>query len=150
MAFKVKHLVLAAGVSSALLFAATACSAQAMQPQTPCNGPSPVAGVEIRGPVLHIIDGETLCVALGFETDSWIKLRLADAQQPAKVRKTSTAGDDSNPRGALMQVALAKMAVCRTRKDEAGQVVAVCEIDGKSIGGQLHEPEVQAASYAWR
>ena len=149
MAFKLKHLVLAASLSSALLCVATACSAQAAEPQTPCNGPSPVAGVELRGPVLHVIDGETLCVALGFETDSWIRLRLADVP-PATIRRTSTAGDDSNPRGALMQVALAQMAVCRTQKDDAGQVAAVCEIDGKSIGPQLRDPGVQAASYAWR
>lgn len=149
MAFKVKHMVLAASLSSALLCLATACSARAAEPAMPCGGPSPVAGVEIRGPVLHVIDGESLCVALGFETDSWIRLRLADVPA-ATIRKTSTAGDESNPRGALMQVALARMTVCRTLKDETGQIAAVCEIDGKSIGTQLREPGVQAASYAWR
>lgn len=150
MAFRVQHIVGATVVAAGILLAATACRAEAAEPTMPCKGPSPVAGVEIRGPVLHVIDGQTLCVALGFETDAWIRLRIADAPQAKPILKTSTAGDDVDPRGALMQVALAKMATCRTQKDKAGEVEAVCEIDGRSIGDQLREPEVKAASYSWR
>ena len=132
-----------------LLLAATACRADAGEAASamPCNGPAPVAGVEIRGPVLHVIDGQTLCVALGFSTDHWVKLRLADAASP--VRRTSS-GPQADPRGALMQVALAKTATCRTLKSRSGAIVARCEIDGRPIGDQLDDPDVTAASWAWR
>lgn len=135
--------------AAGLLLTATACRADAAEPTSamPCNGPAPVAGVEIRGPVLHVIDGRTLCVALGFETDHWIKLRLAETSSP--IRKTSTAGD-ADPRGALMQVALAKTATCRTLKARDGTIVARCEVDGVPLGEQLDDPEVAAASWSWR
>jgi len=153
MAVRFKSLVVSAGLATGLLLVATACRAEAATPAAPaaqpCGGPSPVAGVEIRGPVLHVIDGETLCVALGFETDTWIKLRIAD-MPPPPVRKTSTAGLETNPRGALMQVAMARMADCKTVKDDAGEVAALCTIEGRPIGEALRDTRVQAASYSWR
>lgn len=154
MSHRFKPLIISAGLATALLFGATACRAEAAPAPTadaqPCTGPSPVAGVDIRGPVLHVIDGETLCVALGFETDSWIRLHLADAAQP-RVNKTSNAREAApDPRGALMQVALARMADCRTIKGDDGQVEALCTIDGRPIGEQLRDPGVVAASYEWR
>lgn len=157
MAYRLKSLIITTGMTAALLLGATACRAEAMPAgpasvanAQPCSGPSPVAGVDIRGPVLHVIDGQTLCVALGFEKDSWIKLRLVDGVQP-RVNKTSNAREAApDPRGALMQVALAKMADCRTVTGDDGQVEAVCTIDGRPIGDQLREPGVVAASYEWR
>ncbi|MDP2260034.1 MAG: hypothetical protein Q8J89_09995 [Caulobacter sp.] len=117
----------------------------------PCSGPSPVAGVEIRGPVLHVVDGATLCVALGFEPDSWILLRLADAPPPSSIQRVSTAqGATPNPRGALMQAALAKMATCRTVRGEDGGIEAVCEVEGRLLGETLRDPEIVAISYSWR
>lgn len=139
--------VLAAGLS-VFAHAGDAGAAEAAQP---CRGPSPVAGVEIKGPVLHVIDGRTLCVALGFEPDTWIPLRLVDAPAPvSSIRKASTRPADANPRGALMEGAFAKMAVCRTLKDDDGQVVAACEVDGKPLGRALNDPKVIAASWNWR
>lgn len=140
--------VFAAGLL--LLAVPSQASAQDAAPQNPCTGPSPVAGVEIRGPVLHVIDGQTICVALGFETDAWIRLKLADAPVAKALRKTSNTGQEPDPRGALMQAALAKMATCRTIRDQSGGVAALCEVDGKPLGELLRDPNVVAASYAWR
>lgn len=146
-----KHLVGSAVLTVGLLLLVAPSQASAQEAANPCTGPSPVAGVEIRGPVLHVIDGQTICVALGFETDAWIKLKLADAPVAKAVRKTSNAGQgEPNPRGALMQATLAKMATCRTIRDGAGQVAALCEVDGKPLGDLLRDPNVVAASYAWR
>ncbi len=140
-------------LGAALTAGALMCGspAEAAEQAMPCQGPSPVAGVEIRGPVLHVIDGETICVALNFNTDSWIRLRLADAPTARPLLKTSTAtGESPNPRGALMQAALAKTATCKTVRADDGRVEALCEVDGRPLGDLLGDPEVVSASYSWR
>lgn len=142
--------VLAAALTAGAVLVAGA-PASAREQAMPCHGPSPVAGVEIRGPVLHVIDGETLCVALNFNTDSWIRLRLADAPKASPVLKASTAGQDQpNARGALMQAALARTATCRTIRADNGGVEALCDVDGRPLGDLLRDPEVVRASYSWR
>ncbi len=150
MAFRLKSKAGVAALGAALGLLAAAGAAEAREGH-PCTGPSPVAGVEIRGPVLHVVDGSTLCVALGFETDSWILLRLADAPRPAPIQRVSTAEAlTPNPRGALMQAALAKMATCRTVHGEHGGVEAVCEVEGRPLGETLRDPEIVAISHLWR
>jgi hypothetical protein len=136
----------------ALLCAGSPAAAQDVESgASPCQGPRPVAGVELRGPVLHVLDAQTLCVALNFNTDSWIPLRMADAPTTLPVLKTSTAGQgEPNPRGALMQAALARTAVCRTLAADDGSVEALCEIDGRPLGDLLRDPGVVEASYGWR
>ncbi|HRD29815.1 MAG TPA: hypothetical protein PLO65_16065, partial [Caulobacter sp.] len=118
-------------------------------PAEVCSGPHPVAGVEIRGPVLHVIDGETICVALGYAPDEWIALRLADAPVASPIRRVSSrAGAD--PRGVMMAAAFAKMAECRTELDRGGEVVAVCTVDGVPLARALGDGSVIAAGMNWR
>lgn len=150
MAFQVMSKAGMAALGAAIGLLTSAGAAQARH-EHPCAGPSPVAGVEIRGPVLHVVDGSTLCVALGFETDSWILLRLADAPRPSPIQRTSAAEVGTpNPRGALMQAALAKMATCRTVRGEDGGVEALCEVEDRPLGEALRDPEILAVSYSWR
>lgn len=148
MAFPLKSMIGSAALTMSVALFAPAGEAHAAT--GPCTGPSPVAGVEIRGPVLHVIDGRTLCVALGFEPDTWIPLRLVEAPAGSPLLKTSTGADTGAPRGLLMEAAFAKMAVCRTLKDDDGVVVAACEIEGKPLSRALSDPKVVAASYGWR
>ena len=129
------------------LFAA-AGEAKADQAQ-PCAGPHPVAGVQIRGPVLHVIDGDTICVALGYSPDEWIRLRLADAPVTSPVRRISTR-EEADPKAVLMAAAFAKMAECVTEQDRRGEVVAVCTVDGVPLGRALRDGAVIAASQDWR
>lgn len=150
MAFQLKSMTGLAALGAALGLMAAAGPAQASEDH-PCTGPSPVAGVEIRGPVLHVVDGSTLCVALGFEPDTWILVRLADAPRPSPIQRVSTTEVATpNPRGALMQAALAKMATCRTVHGDDGGVEAVCEVEGRPLGEALRDPEIVAVSYSWR
>ena len=150
MPLRLKSMIGSAVLTAGLSLFAQAGDARAAEAGHPCTGPSPIPGVEIRGPVLHVVDGRTLCVALGFETDAWILLRLDDAPADPPLRRTSTAAAPANPRGALMEAALAKMATCRTMRGDDGAVVAACEVDGKPLGRSLRDPKVIAASYAWR
>lgn len=121
----------------------------AAAPAEPCSGPRPVAGVQIRGPVLHVIDGETICVALGYAPDEWIRLRLADAPVPSAFRRVSNR-DEADPKSVMMAAAFAKMAECRTELDADRQVVAVCTVDGAPLGRALRDGSVIAAAMDWR
>lgn len=136
--------VFAAGLS---LCAAAAPATAA--PAQPCRGPAPVAGAEIRGPVLHVIDGETICVALGYAPDQWIRLRLADAPVPPAIRRVSNR-EEADPKRVMMAAAFAKMADCRTELDRDREVVAVCTVDGVPLGRALRDGSVIAAGMSWR
>jgi hypothetical protein len=118
-------------------------------PAEPCSGPRPVAGVHIRGPVLHVIDGETICVALGYAPDAWIRLRLADAPAALPIRRVSNRAE-ADPKRVMMAAAFAKMAECRTELDADRQVVAVCAVDGVPLGRALRDGSVIAAGMSWR
>ncbi len=136
--------VFTAGLS---LFAAAGEASAA--PAEPCTGPHPVAGVQVRGPVLHVIDGDTLCIALGYRPDEWIRLRLADAPVTSPVRRVSNR-EEADPRAVLMAAAFARTAECVTQLDRRGEVVAVCTVDGVPIGRAMRDSAVVAASQSWR
>ncbi|HET6971010.1 MAG TPA: hypothetical protein VFH92_07795 [Phenylobacterium sp.] len=97
-----------------------------------CKG-APEKGATLRGPVLHVPDGQTLCVARGFDPSRWIPLRLADA--PA-----------SSTRAALMAVAFGKDVDCVVAAD----LSARCTIDGWSVGAAAGAPRAAEAARAWR
>ncbi|WP_296453189.1 nuclease [Phenylobacterium sp.] len=107
-----------------------------------CGGEPPADAAEFRGPVLEVLDGESLCVALGADPSSWVPVRLADA--PMKV---STAPAS---RGALMAASFGQDVTCRvTGRDQAG-LVAQCVGDRGSVGRLSQAADVVKAGLAWR
>lgn len=98
----------------------------------PCGGAAPAAGVEIRGPVLHVLDGQTLCVATGADPSQWAPVKLADAPSASSW-------------GALMGVAFGEDVICTAQGG-----AAICRIAGRSIGAQLNDAEATKAGVAWR
>jgi len=148
MAYHLQHWVGSVVFTAGLSLCAMAGTARADAAQ-PCTGPRPVAGVEIRGPVLHVIDGETICVALGYAPDEWIRLKLADAPKVSPIRRVSSRVQ-ADPRSVMMAATFAKMAECVTEQDRDGQVVAVCTVDGAPLGSALRAGSVIAASQGWR
>lgn len=150
MAYSLQHWVGSVVFVAGLSLSAVAGPAKAA-PAEPCTGPRPVAGVQIRGPVLHVIDGETICVALGYAPDEWIRLRLADAPVTSPIRRISNSTTaQADPRGVMMAAAFARMAECRTELDANRQVVAVCTVDGVPLGRALRDGGVIAAGMSWR
>jgi hypothetical protein len=97
-----------------------------------CKG-SPVEGATIRGPVLHVLDSQTICVALGFDPSRWIPMRVADAP-------TATT------RATLMAVAFGKNVDCVVGADMSAR----CSVDGQSVGTAAAAPEMIEAGRAWR
>ena len=77
-----------------------------------CTAAAPDRGQEISGPVLEVIDGRTLCVALGPTPDQWVRVRLADV------------GPDAS-RAALVAAVFARQLDCMTIGREADGARAV-------------------------
>ncbi len=120
-----KRILLALGLS---VLAHGAAQAQ----DEPCRGPQAAVGQQVRGPVLHVIDGRTLCVAQTPDPATWVKLELQDA--PA----TATWAE-------LMSVSFGKDVVC-----VVGEAGSACRTQGRSLAAELRAPEARASSAAWR
>ncbi|MFC3078145.1 hypothetical protein ACFODL_08610 [Phenylobacterium terrae] len=101
-----------------------------------CAAPLPKPGEVVKGPVLHVQDGETLCVAEGFEPSKWVALQVADGS--------------GVPKAALMAVAFGKDAVCKVESVAAGRAVATCSIEERPLAALLQQPEVLKAAGGWR
>lgn len=119
--------------TAAILVAPAPAHADAGAGAGVCRGAPPAAGAVFRGPVLHVPDGRTVCVARGFNPDRWIALRLDDAP-PATARAT------------LMAVAFGKDVDCSV----SGASQAHCTLDGRSLGALAAEPAAATAGLAWR
>ncbi len=98
-----------------------------------CKGLPPVEGARLRGPVLAVPDGRTLCVAQGLDPSLWIALQVTDAP-------TATA------RSTLMAVAFGKDVDCVVRKNAA----ALCTLDGRSVGELSASSGMAQAGASWR
>lgn len=102
-----------------------------------CRAPSPEAGGSFTGPVLQVIDGRTLCVALGPTPDQWVRVRLADVH-------------DRHGRGALMAAAFAKDVICTARGRDSQGVLARCEFNGQALGALAADAGIKADGQHWR
>jgi micrococcal nuclease len=100
----------------------------------PDGGPAPAAaafGSTFSGPVVHVIDGDSFCVALGDGPKSWVEVRLGDFyawKEGANGRKAKVA---------LEGLAMGKTATCVANLQSGDRVAARCTIDGKPIGDSL-------------
>lgn len=108
-------------------------SSVAAEPGGICAGTPAPGGEIIRGPILHIPDGERVCVARGFDPATWMPLRLADVPQ-ATARQT------------LMAAAFGKDAECRVTPDGA----AVCLVEGRRLSELVVDESVVTAGATWR
>lgn len=120
-----KRILLALGLS-------VAANGVAMAQGSPCGGGPVAEGQQVRGPVLHVIDGHTLCVAQTPDPATWVRLELSDAPAGATWAE-------------LMSVGFGKDVVC-----VAGATGATCQVEGRPLSAALRAPGVKAASAAWR
>lgn len=107
-----------------------------------CGGVAPADATEFRGPVLEVLDGERLCVALGADPSAWVPVRLADAAM-----KVSTAPAS---RGALMAASFGQDVTCRIVGQDEDGVVAECRSDRGSVGRISRAAKTIEAGQAWR
>lgn len=117
---------------------------QAHAADSVCTASAPADG-QLRGPVLLVEDGATLCVALGETPDRWVRLTLADAPAANPIQRA--ASTDENPRGTLMAVAFSQTVNCQVQADGR----ALCALqDGRSVGALLKTRAAWAAGKEWR
>lgn len=121
----------------ALIMFSWAAPAQA----DPCEGPLPsAAGQKFEGLVRYVGDGDSLCVGQAADPGTWIEVRLADFDAPEL-----HAPEGRRAKALLEQVAFGHRARCEARPGRSGRVIshdrviAVCRVDGRSIGDLLRE-----------
>lgn len=110
-----------------------------------CGARAPAVGVEIHGPVLHVVDGRRFCIALGETPNRWVELELADQ---GLIRAAARA--EANPRGALMSVAFAQNITCKVVGSVDGRALATCALDGQALGALATRPQAISSGRAWR
>ena len=96
-----------------------------------CQGPRANPGAVVRGPVLEIPDGTSLCVALGVSRSTWVPIDV------------SRLGAD---RAMLMAAAFGRTATCVVGADGRGQ----CRIEGAALADGLRDPEIRKIATSWR
>jgi len=99
----------------------------------PDNGPVPAflsLGSSFSGPVVDVIDGDSLCVAVGPRSGlDWVEVRLADFYAP----ELSSSGGRA-AKAALTRIALGKQATCMAGAGTYDRIAARCQINGQAIG----------------
>lgn len=113
---------------------------------SPCTGKAPAVGAAVHGPVLDVIDGETLCVALGATPDHWVALRLAGLRRAAGPAQ----GREDQSRGVLMAVAFSQNVTCRVVATNSAGASAVCDLDGLAIPKRMQTSDAVEAGWVWR
>jgi micrococcal nuclease len=100
----------------------------------PDGGPAPAAaafGSTFSGPVVHVIDGDSFCVALGDGPKSWVEVRLGDFYA------WKEGANGPKAKAALEHIALGKKADCVANLQSGDRISARCWIGGEPIGDSL-------------
>jgi hypothetical protein len=107
-----------------------------------CTAPKPAPGQRFSGPVMQVIDGGRLCVALTPEPSGWIEVA------PAGVMPASLA--DGDRRSLLMATTFAKTVDCVAVDAHDSSVAADCSVDGLALGEAMRAQKVQPDWRTWR
>jgi hypothetical protein len=103
-----------------------------------CRAAAPAVGQTVSGPVLHVIDGRTLCIARGPTPGGWIPLRISPAAPALPA-----------DRERLMAAAFSQSLTCRIT---GGGLVktATCTLAGRPLEALLTQPATVTQAKAWR
>jgi hypothetical protein len=129
----------AAGALAALSLAAPAFAQMVGPSAQTCRAPAPAPGQTVSGPVLHVIDGQTLCIAQGPTPDQWIPLRIATSATPLPA-----------DRERLMAAAFSQSLECRITAGRGPVRAAACTLAGRPLDVLLQEPATVTQAKAWR
>ena len=102
-----------------------------------CTAAAPADGQSISGPVLQVIDGQTLCIAKGPTPDQWVRVRLTDVY-------------DREDRGSLMAAAFAKDVVCSVDSRDARGASGRCTIEGAPLRQVVSSGVAKLQAASWR
>jgi len=96
--------------------------------------PEARTGQTFTGPVIYVGDGDSLCVETvpGVGGAGWLEVRLADFRA---IELNQPGGREA--RTALIDIAMNRRVVCRTRNRTYDRVAADCVLDGVGLGDRL-------------
>jgi len=109
----------------------------------PEEGPIPpylAYGSNFSGPVVQVLDGDSLCVAVGDTPLQWVEVRLADFYASELEKAQGGAARD-----ALMRIAFGKRAYCISGLRTHDRIAARCEISGHAVGDLMRDAGVAEA-----
>jgi endonuclease YncB( thermonuclease family) len=101
----------------------------------PDSGPMPTflyKGQSFSGPVVQVLDGDSLCVAVGKGPQNWVEVRLSDFYAPE-----SHEPGGPGAKAALSRIALGKVASCVSKNRTYDRIAARCTIGGRTLGALL-------------
>lgn len=127
-------------IVSLALAAASAAQADPCK-AIPDRGPAPAwlaAGATFSGPVRHVGDGDSLCVAVGPTKEEWVEVRLADFYAPELSEQGGQAAKD-----ALTRLALGRRVTCRAQQQTYDRIAARCTLGERSLGDLLRSAGVR-------
>lgn len=104
------------------------------------NGPMPARlgfGSSFSGPVAVVIDGDSMCVAVGAGPENLVEVRLADYFAPE-----SGQSGGSRAKAALERIALGRQATCVANLRTYDRIAARCRIDGRPVGDLMRQAGV--------
>lgn len=90
-------------------------------------------GEPFSGPVVHVGDGDSLCVAVGPRRGTdWVEVRLADFYAP---ELKEPGGREA--RDALRRITAGRRVDCVSRGRTWDRVAADCRLDGRALGDRM-------------
>ncbi|MBC6982906.1 thermonuclease family protein [Caulobacter sp. 17J80-11] len=119
----------ASAVGLAALLSLVACGVASADP---CTAKLPSAGAIVQGEVRYIGDGDSLCIGRTADPGEWVEIRLADFNAP---ELNESGGREA--KAALASLVMGRQAICRVEHHSYDRAVAMCSVDGRSIGDQM-------------
>ncbi|MGZ8362701.1 MAG: hypothetical protein ACXW3D_02470 [Caulobacteraceae bacterium] len=115
-------------------------TAPAPAASSPCTGTPAQAGAVVTGTVLHVIDGDRLCLASGPTPDQWTELRINTLYQHSVADR-----DPAYGKAQLMNVSFGKQLTCEV----SAKGVAECAADGQKLTDLMAAPGAAQAALKW-
>lgn len=95
-------------------------------------------GATFSGPVVYVGDGDNLCVSVGPRAGlDWVEVRVADFYAPELHTPEGPAA-----KAALERIAMGRRVNCVAGKRSYDRVVAVCRLNGRSLGDLMRRAGV--------
>jgi hypothetical protein len=102
-----------------------------------CSARTPADGRWFSGPVLQVMDGQTLCVALGPTPAEWVQVRIAGIP-PQSTRQ------------ALLAASFGRTVVCSPTNTPASDPEARCTVEGAALDTAVTAGAVHDQTLTWR
>jgi hypothetical protein len=97
-----------------------------------CSAPAPAPGVIVSGPVLAVLDSQTVCVAMGPLPSQWVALRIATPDPDLSVSM-------------VMAAVFSKRVSCQV----GNQGLAHCRLGEEDVRDLLLQPGLRKVATAW-